>query len=1260
MAEEKTKADGLPEDFDRFSASFEPKEEPPAERKFAASGFEKWMNVLLCRGDLAAESFEAPPVSFAQLFKYGSRKDKLLVYSGIALGVGAGVGQPLSQYLGGRMAEVLINADDKEALWNDGYLLVLWNLIIGIATVSITFLQYYSLRLACQNITATLRSRFIRSILRQEAAFFDTRKSGEINDQLNKWAYSLLSSLACNLLFSGINQIRDGIGDKIGLLTRGLSMFVSTTVMSFWINWRMTLMMVASAPVCCLTMSAMGRLVAGASKKQMKSTQRETSILHETIMNCKTIQSCNGQAESVAKLKHELDTNRIHGVLQYFTFSFTRVSYFGGMQFFAGNMTAGDVFIIANAITGKKKGNGRAYFIGVMSPHLMSILKARVAAALIYEQIERVPKIDVFSTVGVQLESPRGLVEFQDVHFSYPSRPNRPVLRGISWQAESGETVALVGHSGCGKSSSIALLCRLYEATGGRVCIDGVDVKSIQIRSLRSVIGVVSQMPEIFHGTIYENIALGDTSVTQKQVEAACRCAHATFIEKLENGYQTMLGSGGGIQLSGGQKQRIAIARAILHAPPILLLDEATSALDADSEMKVQEALKEASKGRTTIVIAHRLSTLRDVDKIVVIDEGRVVESGSHAELLKKEGVYASLVAAQQFQQTDEKPEDEEKKAEVEIPLRDPSLQSSIARSSVRAPTVKAGDYAAGAEDAQSVGLRNAIGSFGLIRLYTNCQGSYRKLAAGIVFSLLRGLELPLYILIMTLGFAAFQDKEVPFETFQNRLIWFLIVTLLVGVYSWCTIFGAVACLGWATEHISNRLKTRALANVLKQGQEFFDWPSTSNAKVLQRVVNNSTALKAALDTRLYHLVNNCFCSVIQVLLAAVACWEVCLSGMVLYSALFVLLGFLARLMKRGMREISDQDDSAKVAVEIIEQTRVIQLLGREEHFSRKYDDALRRFEGLETRMARADSVMFAITQSFIFFSDIFCYSVGIFLVYNGQRASSQVFVSAQATFCSPQSRSTKSSTQFPQSIPCSTSWKPPPAIDDHEQDGIEPEVEGDVHVERVVFAYPTRPHVNVANGLVLRARKAEQIALVGPSGQGKSTIINLMERCYEPKFGQITIDGSPIRRFRLSYLRSRMEPILFSCSIYDNIRLGCPGATQEDVFEAARFAHAAKFVERLPQGYQTEIGEKGAQLSGGQRQALDAESERAVQRALEVASSNRTCITIAHRLSSIQHADRIYYIENGRVVEAGTHAELMAQEGGKYAAMIAKQDLRS
>ncbi|EDN06401.1 multidrug resistance protein 4 [Histoplasma mississippiense (nom. inval.)] len=280
--------------------------------------------------------------------------------------------------------------------------------------------------------------------------------------------------------------------------------------------------------------------------------------------------------------------------------------------------------------------------------------KAKSAATEFKRLFERKPVIDTWSTDGEVLETVEGTIEFRDVHFRYPTRPEQPILRGLNLTVKPGQYVALVGASGCGKSTTIALLERFYDPLAGGVYMDGKEITRLNVSSYRSFLSLVSQEPTLYQGSIRDNILLGVDvdDVPEEQIIQACKSANIyDFIISLPDGFSTIVGSKGSM-LSGGQKQRIAIARALIRDPKVLLLDEATSALDSESEKVVQAALDAAAKGRTTIAVAHRLSTIQKADVIYVIDQGRVVESGTHNELLGNKGRYFELVSLQSLGKT--------------------------------------------------------------------------------------------------------------------------------------------------------------------------------------------------------------------------------------------------------------------------------------------------------------------------------------------------------------------------------------------------------------------------------------------------------------------------------------------------------------------------------------------------------------------------------------------------------------------------------
>ncbi|TMS32254.1 hypothetical protein L596_000121 [Steinernema carpocapsae] len=1007
------------------------------------------------------------------------------------------------------------------------------------------------------------------------------------------------------------------------------------------------------------------------------------AVLEECILNVKTVASCNGQKTMIDKYSEILKKGRFHAVLTYLWngifdgvfFIFLYVSFgagffYGGWSYLYGTMSnPGNMFVVAIAIL------IGSYWFGSMS-HFVTILRARVAAAVIYKTIDRVPPINSLDQSGKVLEDPVGSLKLKDVCFSYPTKNNVQVLNGLSWSAEPGQTVALVGKSGCGKTTSISILMRLYECSSGQVTIDGHDIRELNICNLRNIVGIVEQEPNLFNGTIAENIRFGNPDITDEEMVNVCKIANAhDFIQALGDKYDTLIGAGG-VLLSGGQKQRIAIARAISRNPKILLLDEATSALDAESETVVQQALKKATKGRTTVIIAHRLSTLRDVDKIYVIDGGKVIESGSHAELMALEdGNFAKFFKAQQFKniQSDLKDESLVKHDITEIS----ELQRSIIRksnrsafssfrSSIRIPRI----IESLTKLDKTEEIREKQKTYGVLSLYKNCQGFHIQLILAFVMTILRGFEMPLYCLLLGDAFNTLKATDDP--NYKINITRFLIESVAIGVFTCLTIFGAATLSGWTAENVVDLFRIRAFKNVIHQDAAFFDQP-----KMSPRQPDDS------------YIINNVSAIVVSIVVSLAIDCVVGLAGVAALAILILLTFYLGHKMTQ--HNSVDSDDLSKASIEIVEQVRTIQLLTRESTFHKVFSEHIEAQMSGHNKVAVFDGLMYAFAQSFLYFTDAICFGVGIYMIYHGSSSAIGVYITATLieSSCWSVVFACGCLGDFIQAGVAAGNLlkliKAPISIC-NTKEGKKPDLNGNVSLQNIQIAYPSRPNVKVINGLCLEANPGETIALVGPSGGGKSTIISILQRFYEYQSGAVSIDSNCVRSILLDHLRSQtavvgQEPVLFSGTIYDNVRLGVPEATDEDVRNACKMASAAGFIEKMPMGYNSEVGERGTQLSGGQKQriaiaralvrnpkillldeatsTLDAENEKAVQNALNVAASGRTCITIAHRLSSIQHADKIFFIKSGQVLEAGTHSELM-QMDGLYAELIRKQDLKN
>ncbi|KAK6739284.1 hypothetical protein RB195_020996 [Necator americanus] len=1162
------------------------------------------------------ETLDAEPISVRELFRFASPRDVCYFAIGTGCALLGGAIQPFVLILGGWITTVYLSPEKKvgnDQFWNDVMLYVTCLGIAGTGAFVTSFLQSLFLHRGCLNVVDTIRNEYLSAVLRQDAAWFDVNPSGVITAQLN----------------DSIARIQDGMGDKLGLLVRGFSMFFSSAIVCCLISWQVTLISLTIGPISAMTLAMLGKVNAVSISKAMKSLTVAATICEESVMNVRTVQSCNGQ-EQMTK------------VWMLWILPWTRRA--------PGGCSA-------------------------LRPHMMALLKARVSAAIIYHTIDQTTANDSKSR-DLEKEIVAGHVVFDNVHFTYPTR-DKAVLDGLSWEARAGEKIALVGPSGCGKSTSIALLTQLYQANNGRITIDGVDLHEMDVSALRKRIGIVQQEPQLFNGTIKENISLNREDVDDARIKRASETANATkFIEKLQNGFDTFIGPGG-VTLSGGQKQRIAIARAIVTDPCILFLDEATSALDASNEKIVQTALEQAAKGRTTITIAHRLGAIKNVGKIFVIEQGKVVEAGSHSELLARNGTYAKLIRTQEFDDVIDDSGTSEKANDLPTEHRYNRSSVIFKKSEVAThPSMRSLATGCISSNYPTYPTNSKISS-GLLMTYRSLEGSYLLALCSLIVAFVRALELPGLGLAYLCAFKALQMSE---DTYWVYAIYAFLVSLGCGLLIWLSQCLSFFFSGWLGERVMDNLKIRVLRSLLHRPMCYFDSKETSPASCVASILQHSPNAMAALDYRFMTNLSNMFSSVIGICIAFSFSWHLGILGTALSSALLILALLNIRISYKCHEKMDREDSSAELAVEIVERARTIQLAAIEKGYLEKYHQQRLKSVLYDRRIGLVDSINFAITQSFVFFCDLSCYVLGTYLIYNGLYDTERVFFAFLGAQFSGWSIM-YSAPYFPDLIKADGSARVLFEMVGEQsaksyESGAQPAISGNVKLADVKFFYPARPDLNVINGLSLAAEHGESIALVGPSGCGKSTVVSLLQRFYEAQQGSVCIDDKKIDDINMCYLRSRVtlvgqEPVLFKGSILDNVMLGVDGCSREDAVAACHMANANKFIELLPEAYDTDVGEEGHLLSGGQKQriaiaralvrkpqillldeatsALDTQNEQIVQQALNDAKVDRTTIIIAHRLNSVQHCDRIFYIENGKVVESGTHTSLL-QVNGKYA----------
>ncbi|KAF1812369.1 P-loop containing nucleoside triphosphate hydrolase protein [Eremomyces bilateralis CBS 781.70] len=1283
--------------------------------------------------------------------------DIVLLVVGTIAAAAAGVPFPLMGILFGQLVDDINLASCEATATGSGSSYtsqiqdkVVLLVYIAIAAFALIYIYVLCWNLLSQRLGQRLSEQYFRCLLRQDAAFFDRRSAGEVASKLN----------------GDIQAVQSGTSEKVGIFIASISFFLTAYIVAFMKEAKLAGMLVSLVPAFLLMGAVGGSFVQKFSLRISNATASAASIASEALTHVAVVQAFDaaprleskfsGHMEKARKagIKKAITSGVQAGLLFFIAYSANALAFWQGSRLVAaavrgeGGSTVGEVYTVVFLLV------DACVMLGAIAPLLPLFGTAASAFQRLRADIAQTPEIDGTNDTGRELahDTP-GAIEFRNVSFVYSSRPDDPVLKDIDLSIPAGQHTALVGISGSGKSTIAALIARLYDPSNGSILFDGSDVRELNLRSLRGSISLVPQEPLLLDRSIFENIALGLVSSPQPQhqklkellhgpeltefaakgdklltastpqnadlariielVREASDLADATdFIGRLDHGFCTMVGSSGKL-VSGGQRQRIALARAIIRDPKLLILDEATSSLDSASEQRIQMAIDRIAKGRTVVSIAHRLSTVKNADNIIVLRKGEIVEQGTYTGLVSANGAFAEMARLQAIgpgqQATDSdlsRPDSINVSSDitteklgkiksVEHPVKD----SLSAQDAGAADTVGETNSQEPEEDIDTKHSAWIVikGMFPFVRpntfwlllamfaaIFVGCMFS----AAGLIFGHTVGALNP------CLNTA---ERIISSGLFFGGLLFMLAcVEFLANCTSWSS-FGVVA------ERLLYKIRVLSFRSLFQQSFEWHHSHDRNPSSLLSIITKDSAAvggLTGSIIGTIFAVVIN---MLVAIILSHIVAWKIAIVCLVTVP---VLLGSgimqLWSFSRFETRHANAYSKANAITFEAVNSIKTIATLSLEDEVLGTYRRALhapRKELGLASVFT---NFWLALANSTGFLIYAFAYWWGSKQIMEGRYDQTQFFIVLVAMLVSAQlwgqmfslapevSRAHASASRILNLINLgSDKGSNPPQLDgDSPTPATEKDIEAvgeaksqplplsrgvNIEFNDVSFSYPSAANVSILQGMSFTIRPGQFCGLVGPSGAGKSTIMRLIQGLYNPPSGSVTIDGLDLSRPDAAALRDDIAVVpqdtaLFDGTIRFNVALGARRgheATDAEIEAACRLANIHETIAALPDGYDTEIGPNGSRLSGGQRQrvaiaralvrkprlllldestnALDAESEAAVQDGLDQAAKGITVVAITHRLRTVQAADVILVLEEGKVVQTGNHEELMA-----------------
>jgi ATP-binding cassette subfamily B protein len=1133
--------------------------------------------------------------------------------------------------------------------------------IAGILRGALNYGQTYLAESLSQRVAYELRNMLYNRLQKLSYAFHDRSQTGQLMSRAT----------------SDVEGVRMFVGFALLRGVYFMVLLLAITVVLFVINWKLALISLCTLPFISFRAVVIGEKLRVISLKIQQGLGVLGTFIQESIVGAKVVRAFAREEFETEKFVRQARENYDYEIkISKLLASNSPVMSFALFLAVAGILWYGGRLVIGGEMTQGQMAQFLLYVVMLNMPVRMLgwlaqlYSRAMSSGQRVFEVMDAPNEVEE-KPGATDIDGVKGMVSFEDVSFGYSAQ--QPALQGITFDVRPGQVVALVGASGSGKSTIANLIPRFYDVTTGRITIDGKDVRDLTLESLRRNVGIVHQDTFLFSATIRENISYGNPSATLEEIIQAAKIAHLNeFVMSLPEGYETWVGERG-ITLSGGQKQRLAIARTLLLNPRIIIMDDATSSVDMETEHFIRQALRSLLANRTTFIIAQRLRSVQMADLILVLENGRIAERGTHSELINRNGYYTRLYNLQfryqeGWQSTDEGPVPEVSLEAAPLPVTEglviPAKATRLSRSSLS----DSDDIVFGKPyDSRVVARMAKFFAPYKLAVFLTIVSTMFYTGTIVASPYLVALAINKYIVVGDMAGL-------------NIAIMFFLGNAVLNLMAYWGQIRVEAIIG---QGILLSLRRQVFSRLQSLSISFFD--HNEAGRIMSRAQDDVGELGDFLDSGAFWVMGEIVSLIAIVVVMLTMNFNLALISLAVVPFLFWFIIIWQKKARRSFinarRKLAAVNASLQ---ENITGIRIIQSLSREkintEHFDRVNQDNLQ----ANLRAARHSAVMMPVMEALVSIATALTIVFGGLGVLNGAILVGTLiaFTLYIQQFFDPIRTLTMEYTQLQRTMASvarifELADVSPEVVDSPQK--VEPShLRGGIRFENVSFRYETGPEV--LHNINFTVNPGETAALVGPTGAGKSTMVSLVARFYDVTEGRLLIDGIDVRDMaQVAYRRQLglvlQDPFLFSGTIADNIRYGKPQAEESEVMAVARTIGAHDFIMKLEKGYDTWLQERGQNLSMGQRQLIsfaraliasptillldeatanmDSYSEQVMQEALQHLLKGRTAIVIAHRLSTIKNADRIAVLDSGRIVEEGKHEDLL-EKGGLYARLYA------